>query len=64
MSLFCNTKVHMDFASMYLHIPQAHSKLIQWRNTGDDFLTDGIFYCESFHLDSATSPISGLYRKL
>lgn len=41
------TKAHMDFASMYLHIPKVCSKHIHWKNTGDDFLTNNMFQLEA-----------------
>lgn len=37
MPLMAKTKAHMDFASMYLHIPKVCSRHIHWKCTGDDF---------------------------
>lgn len=47
MPLLVKTKAHMNFASMYLHIPKACSQLIHWKNTGDDFQIDNVFYSGS-----------------
>lgn len=44
MPLLVKTKAHVNFASMYLHIPKGCSKLIRWKNTDNGFLIDTISY--------------------